>query len=334
MIGSLDMQGSVLLSSGVWVGHRAGSRVCGLAVLCVALAAACRAPRDAREVLAGLPGHAAAGDSQSGDPDLTAAVDERAHVDPLPMTAPRRAEVERDALARLSRADEAAAAGRAEAALHSAAARALCTAADLRLLAGLVAHFRGASAEGPGALVRGEDALGGETRSAVEGLVREAARHARAALALAPTDLAARQDEAFAESLAAWAMGPTRALVSGAGRRLPKLLAANREAGADREDAAPLRLEGRFLCLAPWPVGDLARGRDALVEAARLAPTALNLMFLGDAHWLAGDATAARDAWRAAVTAAERLDASRDPAGVLVGWLARERALVDERAPR
>ena len=328
---------------GEWVEQRAkrGRRARGIALVCVSLAVACRAPRDAREVLAGAATRedtAAVGATQQPHPGEVeppgGAAAQRTLEEPLTATAAARGEAERDALAALTRADEAAAAGRADATLHAAAARALSTAADLRLQAALVARFRATPAEEPGALVRGEDSLDDETRRAVEGLVREASRQARAALALAPEDLAARQDEAFADSLAAWAMGPTRALMSGAGKRLPKLLAANREAGATREDAAPLRLEGRFLCMAPWPVGDLARGTEALAEAAGHAPTALNLMFLGDARWLAGDAEAAGEAWRAAATAAEGLDPSRDPAGVLVGWLAGQRVVAHQRVTR
>lgn len=227
------------------------------------------------------------------------------------------------------------------------AARALSDVADLTLLAAQVARFHAQPADEPGALVRGEDNLDAAVKREVEGLVRDAARLARAAIDVAadaattirpdaPTEdgatvtprefdtLGAHQDEAFAESLTAWAIGPTRALVSGAGRRLPKLLAANCALGAEREGAAPLRLEGRFLCLAPWPVGDRERGRELLDAAVAAAPTPLNALFQGDAAWLAQEPAAAQRAWQLARAAAEAAPA-HDTHAVLVGELARMR---------
>jgi hypothetical protein len=209
------------------------------------------------------------------------------------------------------------------------AARALSEVADLTLLAAQVARFHAEPADEPGALVRGEDDLDAAVKREVEGLVRDAARLARAAIDMNVTSpdfdsLGAHQDEAFAESLTAWAIGPTRALVSGAGRRLPKLLAANRALGAEREGAAPLRLEGRFLCLAPWPVGDLERGRELLDAAVAAAPTPLNALFQGDAAWLAQEPAGAQRAWELARAAAEAAPAS-DAHARLVDELARMR---------
>jgi hypothetical protein len=214
-------------------------------------------------------------------------------------------------------------------AANARAARALSEIADLTLLAAQVARFQAQPASEPGVLVRGEDDLDASVVREIEGLVRDAARFARVALDSAATatefdTLGAHQDEAFAESLTAWAIGPTRALVSGAGRRLPKLLAANRALGAEREGAAPLRLEGRFLCLAPWPVGDRERGRALLDAAVAAAATPLNALFQGDAAWLVQDVVGAQRAWELARAAAEAAPTS-DAHARLVGELARMR---------
>ena len=105
---------------------------------------------------------------------------------------------------------------------------------------------------------------------------------------------------------------------------MPKLLAANSALGAEREGAAPLRLEGRFLCLAPWPVGDRERGRALLDAAVTAAPTPLNALFQGDAAWLVEDADGAARAWELARVAAEAAPPS-DAHALLVGELARMR---------
>lgn len=246
-------------------------------------------------------------------------------------------EARRAALELLERAE----AAPLDPAANARAARALCETADLMLLTAQVARFQAEPASEPAALVRGEDDLDAAIKREIEGLVRDAARLARAAIdgaagvaaapaeasSAAPLDielLGAHQDEAFAESLIAWAIGPTRALVSGAGRRLPKLLAANRALGAERDDAAPLRLEGRFLCLAPWPVGDGERGRKLLDAAVAVAPTPLNALFQGDAAWLAEDPDTAQRAWELARSTAESAPV-HDAHARLVGELARMR---------
>lgn len=232
-------------------------------------------------------------------------------------------DAQRRALAALERAQ----ADGADATAHADAARALVNVADLSIQVALVERGRAAEADDARALVRGEDALGSDLRDAVEGLLRAAALHARAALAVDPERLGARHDEAFAESLTAWAIGPTRALVSGAGRRLPKLLAANRALGPFREGAAPTRLEGRFLCMAPWPMGDIARGRALLDEAAAHTPSPINTLFQGDAAWSSNDLSSARAAWRVAATGAAQVD----PYARLVGELALLRLAASER---
>ena len=140
------------------------------------------------------------------------------------------------------------------------------------------------------------------------GLTKEAAAlalEARAGLA-GDAALAALHDAAFASTLSAWAMGPQRALMSGAARQLKPLLAENVAAGPERGGAAPLRLQGRVLCRAPWPVGDKARGRALLQQAFDVAPGALNALFLGDAAHAAGDADAALRAWRTATEVGNR----------------------------
>ncbi|MEZ6015092.1 MAG: hypothetical protein R3F49_08265 [Planctomycetota bacterium] len=294
----------------------------GVALTVIGSLSACASAPSARETLSRLAadadaGHLEPGASSMGAPGPAAAAGERnGSTSPTgPLGAPAAADALALGKAALDGARRRALdlVQRAEAApedrgLNGQAAQALCDVADLSIHVALVARFRAEPPTSVTALVRGEDDLDGGLKRELEGLVRDAARLARAALDApgTPTEAevaALRQDEAFAETLAAWAMGPTRAVLSGAGRRLPKLLAANRALGSAREDASPLRLEGRFLSLAPWPVGDSAGGRALLEEATALAPVPMNALFLGDAAWLTDDPAAARAAWERARTA-------------------------------
>jgi len=306
---------------------------------CALWVSGCRSVPDASEVLSSARG----GSERDGSADPTRhesrGADDPQLAAPLDLLAASQAAVaasEQAALALLERARAAepadtTASDGSRVALFVEASRALCDVADLRMQTALVARFHDALTTDPGQLVRGEDELSDTFRRELEGLLREAATLARRALEREPEHPEARQLEAFAESLSAWAMGPTRALLAGAGRRLPKLLAANRALGPLRADAAPTRLEGRFLCMAPWPAGDLARGRALLDEAAAHAPTALTSLFQGDAAWLAEDSEAASFAWRTAADVGARASVTSDTNTALIGALARLRLVALER---
>lgn len=74
----------------------------------------------------------------------------------------------------------------------------------------------------------------------------------------------------------------------------------------DYDHHAPLRLKGRFLAEAPWPIGDRDLARILLQRCVQQDPIQIHHLFLGDALFDQGQITAARAEW-------ERVE--RAPAG-------------------
>ncbi len=231
------------------------------------------------------------------------------------------------ARARADRAD-------ATASDRTAAARALFLAADARVQRAVIAEFEARDASAPPTIawvLDAEDRAGDAVRAEVEALTRaglayaEPSTHADALLA-----------KALNTCLLAWSVGTRRALFEGLGGACDDATAAALAADEALDDAAPLRLRGRFLSRAPWPVGDRAEGLRLLRRAVEIAPVRLNLLFLGDALWQSGDEAGARAAWRRAADAEAEGGANEEANGeALDAWrrrLARQRlAATDAR---
>ncbi len=206
------------------------------------------------------------------------------------------------------------------------AARALFRAADVRMLQAALEMLDASGSTEVEDWIAAADSLPDDTKSEVLSLVLEGKSRAEQALELDPGRADALLYRALHLSLEAWAIGPTSALARGMGGRVPKAIRAAIQADADLESAAPLRLMGRFLDRAPWPLRDRSEARDLLSEATERAPVSLNLLFLGDVLYGLGDVADARSRW---------MSASEAPCGVLepeVADLVRELALGRLRA--
>lgn len=179
--------------------------------------------------------------------------------------------------------------------------RALFRAADARMLAASLAWLEDHPRASIERTIDVEGELDEELRSEVLALVLEGRARAELSLELAPERVDARLHAALHLSLEAWARGPVGAMMEGLGKRVPRAIRAVLEEDETLESAAPLRLMGRFLDRAPWPVGDRTAAIEHLERAWRIAPTVLNGLYLGDALWSAGREDAARGAWQAAL---------------------------------
>jgi len=104
-------------------------------------------------------------------------------------------------------------------------------------------------------------------------------------------------------SLLAWSVGKTRALFEGLGGDCKHTTEASLAAGEELEGAGALRLRGRFLSKAPWPLGDKSQAVVLLRRATQIAPVILNWLFLGDALYAQGDEPSALSAWQRAAGA-------------------------------
>jgi tetratricopeptide (TPR) repeat protein len=166
------------------------------------------------------------------------------------------------------------------------------------------------------------------TRDEVESLTRTGKRYAERALELDPGDAGALLYRGTNTVLLAWSLGKRRALFEGLGSTCQDATQHALDAGESQRAGAALRLRGRFLSNAPWPVGDQEEGLRLLRRSVEVAPALLNWLFLGDALYAAGDEAAARDAWQHAT----RADADDDTV-TLAGYhqlLARERLAAAE----
>jgi len=186
---------------------------------------------------------------------------------------------------------------------------ALFNSAELSYTAALVDWGDGAPVADPGQLITGDEHLPAEVRETVGRYCSEGLALAEQALERAASSpdgdlsLHARLLTGLHLSLLCWSDGATAALFSG---RVGRLTGAVESLVSDAPEfalGAPLRLRGRFLTLAPWPLGDAAEGRALLEHACGLSPQPINHLFLGDVLWLDGDEQGARTHWQATLTA-------------------------------
>lgn len=281
-------------------------------LLAVAALAACAGPGlEVDEVLVA---------QRDGDARASASAADRSPVEALDAAA-------HAARARADRAD-------ATASDRIAAARALFLAADARVQRAVIAEFEARDASAPPTIawvLDAEDRVGDAVRAEVEALTRAGLAYAEPS-----TNADALLAKALNTCLLAWSVGTRRALFEGLGGACDDATAAALAADEALDDAAPLRLRGRFLSRAPWPVGDRAEGLRLLRRAVEIAPVRLNLLFLGDALWQSGDEAGARAAWRRAADAERCAGAENDSRArgvVLDGWrreLARLRLVAAE----
>ena len=189
-----------------------------------------------------------------------------------------------------------------------AAAQALFFAADLRLQHGILAHE--AAGDGtPAALIGAEDELPDTLRAEVLSLCEAGLAFSERAVELDGDRVQTRLYLALHLSLAAWGRGAMRSLLQGLGPRIAAAIDKAIELDAAYSEAAPLRLRGRFLTRAPWPIRDLDEAKTALERAVELAANPVNHLFLGDTLWLLEEHDAAKVQWRAATTAKTSADA-------------------------
>lgn len=131
-------------------------------------------------------------------------------------------------------------------------------------------------------------------------------------------------------SFMAWANGPMAALMAGYPKRIGRAMDAAMTEDPLFDHGAPLRLKGRFLAQAPWPVGDQAEARKLLARAVANAPMPIHHLFFGDLLWNLKEPAAAIEQWRAAVLA--QPDASTEAVAPMHGEMAKLRLLAAERA--
>lgn len=191
-----------------------------------------------------------------------------------------------------------------------AAARAAFAAADLSVQQALVETVGGLTAPTPAAILAAEAEMPAGVRDRVLALADAGAAAAQAALdALAadtarpPSDFA--RDRVDAEvhlalhlSFVAWANGPMRSLFAGYGKRITAAMDAALALDPEWDHGAPLRLKGRFLAQAPWPLRDRDEGLSLLRRAVAAAPLPIHHLFLGDLLFERGDVDAAVAEWR------------------------------------
>ena len=121
-------------------------------------------------------------------------------------------------------------------------------------------------------------------------------------------------------SFLAWANGPVASLMSGHAGRISKAMDAAIALDPEFDHCAPLRLKGRFLARAPWPVGDQLAARKLLTRAAQSAPTPIHHLFLGDLLYELSERDIAVQQWQSV------LSAEPDSATAAVAALHREMA--------
>jgi hypothetical protein len=131
-------------------------------------------------------------------------------------------------------------------------------------------------------------------------------------------------------SFMAWANGPVAALMSGYPKRIGSAMDAAMTEDPMFDHGAPLRLKGRFLAQAPWPVGDQSEARKLLARAVANAPMPIHHLFFGDLLWRLNEPAAAMEQWRAAVLA--QPDASTEAVAPMHREMAKLRLLAVERA--
>jgi tetratricopeptide (TPR) repeat protein len=189
------------------------------------------------------------------------------------------------------------------------AAHALFAAADSTVQAALVAAGDALADPDPSAVLAAEADLPDAIRDRVLGLATTGAEAAQAALdALGddPQRRGARVDAdvhlALHLTFVAWANGPMRSLMAGYGSRITAAMDRALALDPEWDGGAPLRLKGRFLAQAPWPLADREQAIALLRRAVATAPLPIHHLFLGDVLWQDGDHERAIAAWRAVLT--------------------------------
>ncbi|MCA8978849.1 MAG: hypothetical protein H6831_15960 [Planctomycetes bacterium] len=183
------------------------------------------------------------------------------------------------------------------------ASRSLFFAADARVQIAALETLDASADPDLETVVSVDDRASDRVRAEVESLTRAGKEYAERALPLAPDDADALLYRGLNTSLLAWSVGKQRALFEGLGKACDDATRAALAAGEAHGSGAALRLRGRFLSKAPWPVGDREEGLRQLRRSTEVASVRLNWLFLGDALHANGDAAGALDAWQRAYDA-------------------------------
>lgn len=205
------------------------------------------------------------------------------------------------------------------------AAHAAFAAADRSVQEALVATVRDLPAPTPAAILAAEAEMPAAVRDRVLALADTGAAAAQAALDALSADTARpaadlARDRVDAEvhlalhlSFVAWANGPMRALFAGYGERITAAMDAALAIDPVWDHGAPLRLKGRFLAQAPWPLRDRDESLRLLQRAVATAPLPIHHLFLGDLLFARGDSAGALAEWQS-VLDGEPDDTTRDVA--------------------
>lgn len=180
-------------------------------------------------------------------------------------------------------------------------ARVLFEAADLTVQQALVAEAEQVAGASVADVLAVEDELPDAVRERVLGLASTGAEAAQVAVdAPLQGDALVEANVLLAQHLSfvAWANGPMRSLMAGYGGRIQAAMARALELDATWDHGAPLRLKGRFLCEAPWPLRDRDASLELLRRAVEQRALPIHHLFLGDVLSERGDAAGAIEQWR------------------------------------
>jgi hypothetical protein len=189
------------------------------------------------------------------------------------------------------------------------ATHALFAAADPTVQAALVDVGNALVDPDPSAVLAAEADMPAVILDRVLGLATTGAEAAQAALDALADDPQRRGERIDANvhlalhmSFVAWANGPMRSLMAGYGSRITAAMDRALALDPQWDGGAPLRLVGRFLAQAPWPLGDRDEATVLLRRAVAVAPLPIHHLFLGDVLWQGGDRDDAIAEWRAVLT--------------------------------
>ncbi|MCB9879254.1 MAG: hypothetical protein H6835_16790 [Planctomycetes bacterium] len=190
-----------------------------------------------------------------------------------------------------------------------AASRALFEAVDVTVQQALVDTTRDATFADPRDVVAAEAPMPATIRDRVLALTETGTQAAQAAIdgfAALPTPPPEAVDAQVHLALhlifVAWANGPMRAMMSGLPKRIEAAMALALAGDRTFDHGAPLRLRGRWLAQAPWPIGDVEQALTLLQEAVHTAPLPIHHLFLGDLLLKREEPDAAAAEWRAVLT--------------------------------
>lgn len=183
------------------------------------------------------------------------------------------------------------------------AARVLFAAADLSVQRALVAAIEAQPQPGLEQVLAVEEQLPEAARERVLSLSGAGAEAAQVIVDARPDDVEANVLLAQHLSFVAWANGPMRSLMAGYGGRIEAAMKRALAVDASWDHGAPLRLRGRFLAEAPWPLRDREQSLELLQRAVATRAMPIHHLFLGDLLFDRGDRDGALAQWRQAVTA-------------------------------